>query len=106
MRALRLHILLPFLVALACTGCASRSSDGVVRNGDLVQGTGTVVWNPIEGGFYAIRGDDGTAYDPTNLAEAYRKNGLRVRFSARVRSDLAGIHMAGPIVDIVSIEKL
>ena len=109
MRSIHFRIVLPFVLALGLTACASGSGgagDGVVRNGDLLQGTGSVVWNPVEGGFYAIRGDDGTSYDPMNLAGEYHKSGLRIRFSARIRPDMAGIHMAGPIVEILSIERL
>jgi hypothetical protein len=67
--------------------------NGVVRHFDL------------EGGFYAIRGDDGVTYDPSNLADDFRQDGLRVRARARLRPDMGGIHMVGPIVDIIEIER-
>lgn len=66
---------------------------GVVRHFDL------------EGGFFAIRGDDGTTYDPSNLAEEFRRDGLRVEARLRLRPDMGGIHMVGPIVDIIEIRK-
>lgn len=66
---------------------------GVIRHFDL------------EGGFFAIRGDDGVTYDPSNLAGEFRRDGLRVRARARLRPDLGGIHMVGPIVDIIDIER-
>jgi hypothetical protein len=66
---------------------------GVVRHFDL------------EGGFFAIRGDDGVTYDPSNLADDFRHDGLRVRARARLRPDRSGIHMVGPIVDIIDIER-
>jgi hypothetical protein len=66
---------------------------GVVRHFDL------------EGGFFAIRGDDGVTYDPSNLADDFRHDGLRVRARARLRPDMSGIHMVGPIVDIIEIER-
>ena len=112
MRRVRWPILLTVLLALVVAACATHANDandaskGVVRNGDVLQGTGTVFWNPVEGGFYQIRGDDGASYDPTNLPEAYQKRDLRVRFTARLRQDLASFHMSGPIVEILSIDKL
>jgi hypothetical protein len=57
----------------------------------------------LEGGFYAIRGDDGVTYDPTNLPPAFQKDGLRVEAEARRRDDMMGIHQAGPIVQLVRI---
>ena len=46
---------------------------------------------------------DGVHYDPTNLPGCYKKEGLRVDVTFKVRNDLGGIHMAGPIVEIESI---
>ncbi len=108
MRFMRLHIVLPALLlfGLACSGRGGGASDGMVNSGDMLQGTGTVVWNPVEGGFYMIRGDDGKSYDPVNLPTSYQKADLRVRFRARVRTDLASYHMSAPLVEILSIDRL
>jgi hypothetical protein len=58
----------------------------------------------IEGGFWAIRGDDGVTYDPLGgIGKGFQRSGLRVEFEGRVRDDLAGIHMVGPIVEILTI---
>jgi hypothetical protein len=67
--------------------------------------TGVVRHFDLEGGFFAIRGDDGVTYDPSNLSEEFRRDGLRVRARARLRPDMGGIHMVGPIVDIIEIER-
>ncbi|GAC1647993.1 MAG: hypothetical protein NVS4B3_02890 [Gemmatimonadaceae bacterium] len=66
----------------------------------------TVRYVPLEGGFYALRGDDGVTYDPDNLPPAFAKEGLRVRVRLRLRPDMGGIHMAGPIVDVLEISAL
>jgi heat shock protein HslJ len=68
--------------------------------------TGTVKWQPIESGFYAIDADDGKKYEPINLPSEYRVNGLRVRVTARKRDDMASINMYGTIIEIVSISRL
>lgn len=85
-------------IATAATACASPV--------DLDSQTGTVQWFDLEGGFFAIRGDDGEVYDPINLPAEFREDGLRVRFDAEIRRDLGSIHMVGQIVEIHSIERL
>lgn len=77
----------------------------VVREGDLVRGTGTVRWFEVEGGFYAIEGDDHTTYDPLSLPKEFQKDQLRVYFEARIREDLMGTHMVGPLVELLTIRE-
>jgi len=61
----------------------------------------------FEGGFWAVRGDDNVTYDPMNgLPVAFQVEGLRVRLEAKLRQDVAGVHMAGPIVEIITIVRL
>ncbi len=64
---------------------------------------GTVTYKNIEGGFYAIEGDDGSKYDPVNLPESFRKDGLKVKVTARLKTDAMSFHMYGSIIDIVNI---
>jgi len=74
---------------------------------NLVTVNGTVRFMTFEGGFWAIRGDDNVTYDPLDgLPLAFQSDGLRVRIEARRRNDMASVHMAGPIVEIISINKL
>ena len=99
---------LALLVALA-GGCARGSNDWVTptppaeAGGTPVHIVGTVRHREVEGGFFAIEAEDGTSYDPTNLPTEFRKDGLAVEADARRREDMAGIHMSGPIVQIVRI---
>ena len=65
--------------------------------------TGTIVYLNLEGGVYVIRGDDGQTYNPSNLPEKYQKDGLTVSVIARTKTDAIGIHMVGPIIEIVDI---
>jgi hypothetical protein len=66
--------------------------------------TGTVRFFNVEGGFWAIAGDDSVTYDPmTPLRQSFERDGLRVRFEGRLRPDVGSIHMVGPIVEIVQI---
>jgi len=75
----------------------------VSRQGDEVSGTGAVEWFGIEGGFFAIRGDDGKVYDPMNLPAGFARDGLRVRFEGRIRRDVGSIRMVGEIVELRQI---
>ncbi len=97
--------ILAILTMAACGGSITPTSPTgtVVVTGDVVRGTGTVQFLRVEGGFFAIRGDDGVTYDPTNLPTGFQRDGLGVRFEARIRRDLSGTHVVGPIVDVISI---
>ena len=74
------------------------------RNEQMI--TGTILHIPIEGGFYGLLADNGTKYDPINLPEEYKQNGLRVKFYILQKKSMASIHMWGTIAEIVKIEKL
>lgn len=105
-----LRQLLPLILSLffLLNGCSPTKPAGlgVTNDGTTVTGTGTISYYTLEGGFWAIRGDDNVTYDPINLDRSYWTQGLRVRFQAKLRGDLANIHMVGPIVEIVSISRL
>lgn len=80
----------------------SLASCGIVEPD--VQATGTVRFDPIEGGCWLIQTSDAT-YDPVDLAEPFRVDGLRVRFEAELRSDLAHF-CPGVIIEITSISAI
>jgi hypothetical protein len=103
-------IMLLMGVAACANGAAGHDEAGWVtpspaaeEAGTEVRITGVVKHLELEGGFYAIRGDDGVTYDPTNLPPAFQRDGLRVEAEARRRDDMMGVHQAGPIVQLVRI---
>src|SRR5262245_54771761 len=68
---------------------------------------GTVHFYTVEGGFWAVHGDDGVTYDPLGgLPSTFQRENLRVRMIVRIRDDLSGVHMVGPIVEIVAIREV
>ena len=76
-----------------------------------IQRKGTVKYVNFEGGFYGIVGDDARNYDPLNMPQEFRVDGLRVRFTAErghaiMTDNVATFHMWGYIVRLVSIQKL
>ena len=70
---------------------------------DSFEIVGTITYKNLEGGFYAIDGDNGRKYDPINLPESFRKDGLKVKVTARPRIDAMSLHMYGAIIEVVNI---
>lgn len=67
---------------------------------------GTITYVTIEGGAWVIEGDDGTTYEPINLAGEHEEEGRRVRVWADRRDDLVSFLQVGPIIEIDRIRKL
>jgi hypothetical protein len=87
---------------LVSASCSSPTTPDVPQG--AVRVDGTVQFYSFEGGFWAIRGDDGVTYDPLNgLSSAFQRENLRVSVVLTIRNDVGGTHMAGPLVEIISI---
>jgi hypothetical protein len=87
------------------SGACSSSPTAPQLPPGAIQVNGTVRYFTLEGGFWAVRGDDGVTYDPMNgLASEFQRENLRVTLVAKVRTDMGGIHMVGPIVEVISIQ--
>jgi hypothetical protein len=96
-------ILLGAIVIMASLACGSPTSPDLPAG--AIRVNGTVQYFNLEGGFWAVRGDDGVTYDPiAGLAPAFQRENLRVTMVAKIRTDMGGIHMVGPLVEILSIE--
>ena len=96
-----------FLGIVALMGCGKSSVAPLPPcDTDVCDLTGRVTWMNFEGGFFAIRGDDGVTYDTHNLPGAFREDGLRVEVHLQRRPDLGCIHMAGVIADVINIRRL
>ena len=120
-----IHLLLILICVVALAGCKYMTSSPIdIQNtepnvsepnvpssldrpstapADSFEIVGIVVHRDLEGGFYAIDGDNGKRYDPINLPESFRKNGLRVKVTARRRTDVMSLHMYGSIIEVVNI---
>jgi hypothetical protein len=102
----KLIILNRALVTIAVILCGLIAQSCTTDSGDNTVVTGTVVFLSFEGGFYGIKGDDGRSYDPINLPEDFRVDGLRVRFEAKGLTGQASFHMWGIMVELIHIQKL
>ena len=107
-----LLIVLSLVMLVSCAGLSGKSGQAQegsgdshsVQNSQLVESTGTVVFNVLEGGFWGIVTDSGVKYEIANLPDEFMKDGGKVKFSGVVVKDAASIHMWGKILDIKSIE--
>ncbi len=103
-----------FICMLAAAGSCTttKSGDSTAPQGasenemGTTSGTGTIRYLDLEGGFYGIVADNGQRYDPGKLEAAFEKDGLRVRFVLRERTDVVSFRMWGRIVEVVSLEVI
>jgi len=82
----------------------SSSASHSAQDSQLVESTGTVLFNVIEGGFWGIVTDSGVRYEVANLPDEFMKDGGKVKFTGVEVKDAASIHMWGQLLDIKSIE--
>jgi hypothetical protein len=87
------------LLTILPLGCRSGQGD------DKIETVGTVRFISLEGGFYGIIADDGTRYEPVELKEEFRIDGLRVRFTARPADEQVSFRMWGQRIEILTMEK-
>jgi len=97
----------PLLVSVLLASCSTTHQSANSGGGDpnLIQTTGTVRYQDLEGGFFGIVADDSAKYDPGTLPAAVQKDGLRVRFTAK-RVGGFTTRMWGTRVEVQHIEPL
>lgn len=66
----------------------------------------TVEFLAVEGGCWSLLASDGTRYEPLELAEPFRQNGLKVVVRVRRRTDVGTVCQVGTVVEILSIEAV
>ena len=114
---LRTFAVFAFVVLCATAACSTNPPPDTVTptpsetpeaeaSPDLVVGVGTITFFDLEGGFYGLVADDGARYDPLNLDEAFRQDGLRVRFRAKLRTGVMTIRQWGKPVEIQEMSRL
>lgn len=99
-------VLLAFLLVGCTTSDTTEEADPQRESASSDMTEGTVQYVDLEGGFYGILGEDGAKYNPMNLSEAYKEDGLRVRFRFRSREDVMTTQMWGQNVEIIEIERV
>ena len=92
------------LLFLTLCACLDQNDNDPSSFSKHVSTTGVIRHQDVEGGFYAIVGDDGIDYDPINLDKAYHQDGRRVRFSGNTDVEIASIHMWGRVIYLTEIQ--
>lgn len=92
----------------AASGGAPRDAAPTPTPGDpkLITGNGTIRHVAVEGGFFGIVGDDSARYDPGELDERFRHDGLRVRYDLRRNPGQMSFRMWGTLVTVVRLDSL
>jgi hypothetical protein len=99
------------MTALLMVACASGGSSAWVElktdatAGPTIELAGTVHYQDIEGGVWVIRDAKGTSYQPTNLPDRFRREGMAVEAVGRLRDDLVSVGMAGSLVELSRIRE-
>ena len=99
------------LLTLLVAACASSGSSGWVElkpessAGPTLKLAGTVHRLDVEGGVWVIRDAQGASSQPTNLPEAFRKEGMSVEAEGRRRDNVVSIGMAGSLIDLIRIRQ-
>lgn len=106
----KLSIFLCFFLLLlfifhSCLSTKSKKFGEIIRQGNIIEGTGTIIYLDLEGGFYGIVTST-DHFDPINLPSKFTKDSLRVKFKAKIRKDLVSIHMWGILIELISIKKI
>lgn len=76
--------------------------DGSPPDGTLRQGT--VQFVSVEGGCWAIDTPE-ERYEPVDLPEEFREDGLEVRFEGEVRDDMASVCMVGQLFELETVRR-
>jgi hypothetical protein len=71
--------------------------------GPIINDMGTITFIDLEGGFYAIVGS--ADYDPLNLPEEFKVEGIQVQFKA-LRYNGPTFHMWGTPIVLFEIDKM
>ena len=72
-----------------------------------IHGTGTIVWNDFEGGFFGIEDSSGSKYYPLNpLHQTLQVDGTGVEFVLRIEPHVMTTVMWGKPVTVIAIKKV
>jgi len=100
------------MAIVSLSSCAGSQNSGWVEpqpqpsaGGQTLRVVGTVHYLDLEGGLFVIRDAEGVQYNPVNLPEAFRRDGLPVEVEAYRRNDMVSIGMVGPLIEVARIRE-
>ena len=72
---------------------------------NYLYGAGEIEFYTIEDGIYAIISNDGAQYEPINLPDKFKVDGLQVEFILKLPNDMTSYHLWLRIVEIHWIKE-
>jgi hypothetical protein len=93
------------LIAALCLAVCLCSCSCVDEDDKVLTEEGTVEHVDVAGDCWRIASHDGVNYEPLNLPDEFKKDGLAVRFSAKRRDDMVTTCMVGQVVELLGIRK-
>lgn len=100
---LKILAVLIFYAIVVLQGCNGTGHDEL-SSGSTIGISATVSYISLEGGFWGLVSEDGVKYQPVNLGEEFRKDGLKVELRARVIENTADFRMWGKQIEILEIK--
>ena len=76
------------------------------QQANVFHGTGKIVYNDFEGGFYGIEADNGQKYYPLNLNNEFKVSGLKIRFELQIQLGIMSVVMWGVPVKVIVLESV
>ena len=70
---------------------------------DTVEIIGTLIYVNLEGGFFCYPGRRWQQIQPDQPADAFKKDGMKVKALVRPQPDAMSLHMFGLIIEIIDI---
>jgi hypothetical protein len=92
-------ISLAFLLTGACI-----ANFGTSGAQDELSFVGEVRWISVEGGFFGLVAEDGRKFLPLNLAQEFKKEGLKIKVKGNIKKGIVTIQMWGAPFEIREIE--
>lgn len=87
-------------------GNPASDKTNIIAKGDGIMLQGTVRYMNLEGGFWGIVADNGQKILPKNLPAEYRKDGLRLSFSAQEITGMMTIQQWGTLSNLSEISVI
>jgi hypothetical protein len=72
---------------------------------DSTQIVATVEFLNVEGGCWSLLASGGVRYEPVNLGQQYREDGLQVTATVRLLEDVGSVCQVGETVEIERIRR-
>lgn len=98
------------MLVVGLSSCAESGTSGWVvlepepsASGEPLQIVGTVHYLDLEGGLFVIRDAGGVQYNPVNLPDDFRQDGMSIEAEAYRRNDMVSIGMVGPLIELIRV---